>query len=197
LPNIDTDLAQQVSDGLGFKKVPKAHEPARAVVEGLKPSPALSILKNGPSSFAGRKLGVLLTDGVDDEVVASLEKAAKDAGAMIEYIAMTVGGIETSTGRHIDAQQKIDGGPSVLYDAVAVLATSEGVAQLKGNHPAKCFAADAYAHAKFIGLSGEARDLFKAAGIEDADDGMIDLDAKGAGPFIKACADLRFWDRVG
>ena len=68
-----------------------------------------------------------MTDGVDDALVASLEKAAKDTGAMIEYVAMTIGGIETSTGRHIDAQQKIDGGPSVLFDAVAVLATADGV----------------------------------------------------------------------
>jgi catalase len=196
LPNIDTKLAQQVSDGLGLKEVPKAHDPARPVVEGLKPSPALSIQKNGPNSFAGRKLGVLLTDGVDDALIASLEQAVEAAGGMVEFIAMTIGGIETSTGRHIDAQQKIDGGPSVLYDAVAVLATSDGVTQLKGSHPAKCFAADAFAHAKFIGLSGAARELFKAVGIKDDDAGMIDLDKQGAKPFVKACAALRFWDRL-
>ena len=196
LPNIDPDLAQQVADGLGFKKVPKAHDPARPVVEDLKVSPALSILKNAPRSFAGRKLGVLLTDGVDDALVSALEKAVKDAGAMIEYVAITVGGIETSKGRHIDAQQKIDGGPSVLYDAVVVMATTDGVDKLKGSHPAKCFAADAFAHAKFIGLSGTGRDLFEAVGITDIDAGMFDLDGKGAKPFVKACANLRFWDRV-
>lgn len=196
LPNIDPDLARQVSDGLGFKKMPKAHVPVRPVVEGLKPSDALSILKNGPNGFAGRKLGVLLTDGVNDDLVAALEKTVKDADAMIEFVAMTVGGIETSTGRHIDAQQKIDGGPSVLYDAVAVLATKDGVAQLKDSHPAKCFAADAYAHAKCIGLAGEARDLFKAAGITNVDDGMIDLESESADAFIKTCAELRFWDRL-
>lgn len=196
LPNIDPDLAQQVSDGLGFKEVPKAHDPARAVVDGLRPSPALSILKNGPESFAGRKLGVLLTDGADDALIASLEQAVKDAGGMVEYIAMTVGGIDTSEGRHIDAQQKIDGGPSVLYDAVAVLATMEGVAQLKGNHPAKCFAADAFAHAKFIGLSGSGRDLFEAVGITTDDEGMFDLDNHDPVSFVAACAALRYWDRV-
>ena len=34
-------------------------------VRTCKPSPALSILKNGPKSFAGRKVGALVTDGVD------------------------------------------------------------------------------------------------------------------------------------
>ena len=33
----------------------------------LKPSPKLSIVKNGPKSFAGRKVGALVTDGVDAE----------------------------------------------------------------------------------------------------------------------------------
>ncbi|MEH6727948.1 MAG: catalase, partial [Hyphomicrobiales bacterium] len=196
LPNIDKELAQKVADGLGLKKMPKAHEPARPVFDGLAQSPALSILANPPKSFAGRKLGVLLTDGVDDSLVAALEDAIQAAGGLIEYIAMEVGGIETSEGRHIDAQQKIDGAPSVLYDAVAVIATQEGVDELKRMHPAKCFAADAFAHAKFIGLAGAGQALFEAAGITETDGGMVKLDETDAKEFVSACADLRFWDRL-
>ena len=40
----------------------------------LEPSPALSILKNGPKSFAGRKVGALVTDGVDAELLAALRR---------------------------------------------------------------------------------------------------------------------------
>ena len=43
-----------VAEELGLD-LPEAAPPARAVVEGLPPSPALSILRNGPESFKGRK----------------------------------------------------------------------------------------------------------------------------------------------
>jgi catalase len=44
----------------------------------LPPSDALSIVKNGPTSFKGRKLGILLSDGADaglfNGLVAALDK---------------------------------------------------------------------------------------------------------------------------
>ncbi len=198
LPNIDPDLAQMVSDGLGFEKLPKAHTPRRDVVDGLATSDALSILKNGPDSFKGRKLGVLVTDGIDGKVLKALKDAVKAVGGMIEIVAPTIGGIKTSDGKKVPADQKVDGGPSVLYDAVAVLATKEGVKKLKGMHAAKCFAADAFAHAKFIALDGEAAALFNAAGVTELDDGVVQVsDQDSAAKFIDKCKSLRFWDRMG
>ncbi|WP_108485333.1 catalase [Oceaniglobus ichthyenteri] len=196
LPNIDPDLAQMVADGLGFEKMPKAHTPRREVVEGLKPSDALSILKNGPDSFKGRKLGILVTHGIDGDLLASLQDAVKDAGGMVEIVAPTIGGIKTSDGKRVPADQKVDGGPSVLYDAVAVMASEDGIKKLKSMHPAKGFAADAFAHAKFIALAGEAEELFHAAGVGDFDDGVFRIAKKGdCAAFIKACGKLRFWQR--
>lgn len=197
LPNIDPDLAQMVSDGLGFEKLPTAHKPRREIVDGLTTSDALSILKNGPDTFKGRKLGILVTDGIDGKLLDALTTAVKDAGGMTEIVAPTIGGIKTADGKKIAADQKVDGGPSVLYDAVAVFATKEGIEKLKGMHPAKCFAADAFAHAKFIALAGDAANLFRAAGVTEFDDGFVALsgpdDAKS---FVKTCKALRFWDRV-
>ena len=197
LPNIDGDLAQTVADGLGFEDVPGAHAPRRKVVDGLAKSDALSILKNGPDSFQGRKLGILVTDGIDGDLLQSLKDAVQEAGGVVEIVAPAIGGIKTSDGKRVPADQKIDGGPSVLYDAVAVMASKEGVAKLKTMHPAKGFAADAFAHAKFIALAGEAADLFHAAGVTDFDDGVFQMaDQKGAAEFIDACKALRYWDRV-
>lgn len=196
LPSIDAGLAQAVSDGLGFDEVPKPHAPRREVVEGLKPSDALSILKNGPDSFKGRKLGVLLTDGIDGNLLASLQEAVKDAGGTVEIVAPTIGGIKTADGKKVSANQKIDGGPSVLYDAVAVMASADGVEKLKSMHPAKGFAADAFAHAKFIALAGEAEELFHAAGGGKFDDGVFRIENKDdCVNFIKACGKMRFWQR--
>ncbi|WP_458790915.1 catalase [Yoonia sp. MH D7] len=198
LPNIDPDLAQTVADGLGFDAMPQAHTPRREVVDDLKKSDSLSILKNGPNSFKGRKLGILLADGIDGDLLNALQKAVKDAGGMVEIVAPTIGGIKTAQGERVQADQKIDGGPSVLYDAIAVMASSEGVRQLISMHPAKGFAADAFAHAKYIALSGEAADLFRAAGVGKLDKGVISLN-KGdeCDDFVKTCGSLRYWDRLG
>ena len=197
LPNIDSDLAQMVADGLGLENMPEAHAPRREIVDGLKTSDALSILKNGPDSFNGRKMGILVTDGIDGGLLQALQDAVKDAGGMAEIVAPTIGGITTAEGKKVPADQKVDGGPSVLYDAVAMIASKEGVQKLKKMHPAKGFAADAFAHAKFIAIAGEAADLFHAAGVQEFDDGVITLGSPNdCAGFVSACGALRFWDRM-
>jgi catalase len=75
-----------------------------------------------------------------------------------------VGGIQDSDGSRVPADQKIDGGPSVLYDAVVVLASKQGVPMLAALPAARDFIADAYAHCKFIGYAGDPAPLFEAAG---------------------------------
>ena len=126
LLNIDEDLAKQVADGLRLKEMPKPADAAKPTLQDLKKSPALSILLNSPNSFQGRKVGVLVTDGVDMSILKSLEAAAKEEGALLEIVAPQVGGVEASDGSWVEAKQKIDGGPSVLYDAVALLPSQDG-----------------------------------------------------------------------
>ena len=83
LRNVDESLAQAVADELGLP-LPEASVPARPKVTGLPESPALCILKNGPDSFAGRKLGIVVTDGTAAAALTALEKAFTDAGATVE-----------------------------------------------------------------------------------------------------------------
>jgi catalase len=197
LINIDIGLAQTVADCLGLQKLP---EPAKAAVQprdDLPPSDALSILKNPPATFKGRKLGVLVTDGADAKVLAALQAAALAEGAVVELIAPRVGGITASDGSIIPAQHKIEGGPSVLFDAVALLVSEEGVRSLGKLPPARDFVADAYAHYKFIAFSDAAKQLFAKVGLpDDLDDGFVALDKAGdAKAFIASCRQLRFWDR--
>jgi catalase len=158
-------------------------------------SPALSIVLNGPKSFKGRKLGILVSDGVDAGLVAALQKAAEAAGAVVELVAPMVGGVEARDGSWIEAKQKIDGGPSVLYDAVAILVSDEGVKALAKEATARDFVADAFAHLKFIAHVAAAKPLLDKAGVMP-DNGVITLGAaKDAKPFIEACGQLRFWPR--
>src|SRR2546423_3218198 len=77
LRNVDEDLAQAVADGLGLPGLPDALPAAREPVRDLPASPALSILANGPDSFAGRKIGILVTDGADASQLSEIQAAAK------------------------------------------------------------------------------------------------------------------------
>jgi catalase len=156
----------------------------------------LSIVRNGPESFAGRKVGVLVTDGTDAATLDALAGALSAEGALMEIVAPTIGGVTASDGRHVDADQNIDGGPSVLYDAVAVLPSPDGADVLATNAAAKDFVTDAHAHCKLIGRNDAAAALLDATGLsEHVDDGYVSLDNGDATKFVERCRALRFWDR--
>jgi catalase len=65
---------------------------------------------------------------------------------------------------------------------------------LASNPAAKEFVADAYARSKYIGSTADAVALLDAAGASP-DAGVMQLDAQGAGRFVEACRNLRFWSR--
>ena len=114
----------------------------------------------------------------------------------MELIAAAVGGVETTDGQRVPADQKIDGGPSVLYNAVVVLASKQGASMLAALPAARDFVTDAFAHCKFIGYGGNAAPLFEAAGLGNLiDDGFADLGRISAADFIARSAELRFWPR--
>jgi catalase len=185
-----------VGQALGLADLPDPAPAAGPVRDDLRASPALSILANGPDSFAGRKLGILVTDGVDAAKLIEFTKAAEKAKVTVELVASAVGGVEASNGKRIPAGQKIDGGPSVLYDAVVVMATKKGAKTLAALPAARDFVTDAYAHCKFIGYTEDAASLFEAAGLSRLmDDGFISLEETTAAKFISRCAELRFWAR--
>ena len=197
LLNIDPGLAQTVADGLGLAKLPHPAKAAQPTRQDLGQSPALSIVQRGPQSFAGRKLGVLLTDGADAGIFDALTKAVAKADAVLEVVAPKIAGVILSDGALVPAKQKIDGGPSVFFDAVAVVASADGAALLARDAAAKDFVNDAFAHCKFIGYSAEAQVLFERAGLAgQLDDGCIALgSAKDAKLFLDALGQLRFWPR--
>lgn len=197
LRNIDEDLAAKVADGLGLPDLPEPAQAARPTMMTLPPSDALSIVKNGPPSFKGRKLGILLSDGADAALFNALVKAVDKAGAVYEVVAPKIGGVTLSDGKQVAAKQKIDGGPSVLFDAVALIVSEEGAALLATDAATQDFVRDAFGHCKFIGLTAAARPIFVNGGIADKlDEACIPLSKdKDAASFIDAIAPLRFWPR--
>ena len=85
--------------------------------------------------------------------------------------------------------------PSVLYDAVALLPSEAGTAQLLQHAPARDFVADAFQHCKFIGHTAAAKPLLDKAGVQP-DAGIVPIASKkDVDAFVGALGALRLWDR--
>jgi catalase len=198
LRNVDDDLAQHVADGLGLDELPEPLEPARAPID-VETSPALSMLAHPLESFAGRKLGVLVSPGTDAKTLRMLRKAADAEGMMFAVVAPTVEGVTDSEGNPIDVAEKIDGGPSVLFDAVAVVVAPEQADAIAAHPGAKDFVSDAHVHKKFVAYTAAVDALFAGAGVQvDDAPGYHHLDGsrKTADAFIAMCRGVRAWDRT-
>jgi catalase len=196
LLNVDEELGKRVAAALRLRQIPAAAQPARPVRKDLPASNALSILKNGPKSFRGRKVGALVTDGIDAKVLTTLKDELEKEGAVLKLIAPQVGGVNAADGSFIEAHEKLDGGPSVLFDAVAILVSDEGARLLLSEFTARDFIADAFAHLKFIAYTAAALPLLAKAGAQP-DDGCTDLGRpSGVKEFVQACAQLRHWARA-
>jgi catalase len=199
LVNIDPDLAASVAGGLGLSGLPAAIEPAAAPID-QPVSDALSIIKNGPQRFTGRRVGALVCQGVDAKVLAVLRAALEAEGAQLMRVAPTISGVTDSARAVLPIDETVAGGPSVLFDAVAVILTADGAAKMAQDPAAKDFVTDAHAHSKFIAYSAASMPLFEAAGLgEDMIDGgcvAIERTRKSADTFVRACRSLRYWDRA-
>jgi catalase len=196
LPHIDVELAATVAAGLGLAKA----EPIKAAVEpkDAKPSPALSILAKAKPNLEGRCIGLLVSDGADAGLVGGLQKAALAAGAKVKVVAEKISGAELSDGKVLPADFRVDGGPSSLFDAVAIIASDAGAERLAGMSAAQDFVRDAYSHLKAIASTQNTKTLFAKAGLQDADmdDGCIALEKRAdTGTFIDTAAAGKFWDR--
>ncbi|MBV8452157.1 MAG: catalase [Deltaproteobacteria bacterium] len=197
LLNVHHELADKVSKGLRLSIKPGAAIPVRSPRTDLKESPALSIMRNGPKSFHGRKVGVLVTDGANAQLIASLREAIAQEGASLDFIAPAVSGVEANDGSWIEAGQNINGGPSVLYDVVVLVVSEAGAKLLAKDRATRDFISDAYMHAKFIGYVPAAATLLDGAIGRDArDGGFIGLNTPAdATNFVRTCRQLRFWER--
>jgi catalase len=105
--------------------------------------------------------------------------------------------VDASDGSVIPGKQ-LDGAPSVLFDAIAIVADPDAAGALAASQAARDFVSDAYAHCKFIAATSGAEPLFAAAGLAGgavADEGFVDLGEQTPADFIARCRQLRFWDR--
>jgi catalase len=190
LRNIDEDLARRIANGLGMDALPAAAPPA-AAVKDMEPSPALQIIGKMLDTLQGRTIGILVADGSDGSVVQKLRKAAPDAGATVKIVAPKVGGAKLADGSLLEADGQLQGTPSVVFDAVAIVLSAQGAQMLSKESAAIDFVSNAFVHLKAIAATDSAKTLLDKANVV-LDAGVVDAaDVKG---FV-AAACTRQWDR--
>ena len=187
LRNVDEELAKRVADELGID-LPAKSEAARPPID-IAPSDALSIQKNMKQTLEGRAVGILIADGSDKAEIEAVKSGVEKAGGKAVIVAPKVGGATLSDGKLLKADGQLQGSPSQIFDAVAIILSAEGAATLKKEGAAVQFVMDAFGHLKAIGASADAKPLLDKAGVEP-DDGITGL----GDDFLKAAAK-RFYDR--
>src|SRR5690606_5613586 len=152
----DDHAAPAVADNLGITPLPPRTTPYIQPRPDLRVHNAPSILKSPPNAFAGPKMGVLISDCVDLDLLNPLKESVELEHGVLAVIGPKIAGIEASDGTQIMADEAIAGGSSVLFDAVALLPGTKTAAVFARHPRVRDFVADAFTHFKFIGLGPDA-----------------------------------------
>jgi catalase len=191
---IEPELGGRVASAMGMPGMADAIRPALPPRD-LPPSPSLSLLGKAPATLRGRKVGVLVGDGFDAELVAQLTAAIEKEHASVERVGPKIGGARAAGGALVAVHHTIHGGPSVMFDAVAVLPGAAAVSELLADPVAIAWVGDAFVHCKVIATIGDAGPLLGAARVSP-DAGVIDLGGDGGiAEFVTAARGGRIWSR--
>ena len=152
LVNVNTALAQRVADGLGIG-LPTAAPVLLAATAEIIASPALSMLSRpGDGAVHGRRVAILVGEGVDGAVARRVYSALLAAGVVPRYVGRQLGqisaGSDKNAGAAINIEISIAAGPAVLYDAVVIAGSAQLAKTLGSNGQAMDFVKDQYRHCK-------------------------------------------------
>jgi catalase len=160
---IERPLGAAVEEALGMVGEAERLTPARAPID-LDESPALSLIKKAKPTLRGRKVGALITDGVDDGVLDALRSAVEKEGAVFAIVAPKIGGVKTAKGKRVAADHALSSGPSIFFDAVALLPSTKGAELLVREAAAIDWVRDAFGHLKVIGTVEAAGPILEKGG---------------------------------
>lgn len=195
--DVDAELGGRVAAALGMP----ARQADMAGGGEAQPSPALSLLKKARETLETRKIGCLVADGVSADLVDQFRRAVERKGGKLMIVSMKRGGFQSAEGPVVPADFFVQGGPSILFDAVVLLGGSQPPAAFLMDAAAKHFAADAFAHLKTIAADDGGVALLAKAGIgqADFDEAVVPLSAKvtpaAISRFVASAARHRLWSR--
>lgn len=193
---IDKALCGGVSKALGTNEI----DPIKPAVEprDLAPSPALSLIAKAPQTLKGRKIGVIVSNGVESSMLRQLRKAVEGEGAVMAVVCRKIGGAILADKTKLAADHALSAAPSVLFDAVVVLTSKVANEELVEEAAAIDWVRDAYGHLKIIGFNQSAYELLAKAGFGDhLDEGCVNIetDPQGIVRFLQAARKQRIWER--
>ncbi len=190
---IDRALGEKVAENLGAEGKAEKITPAKTPVD-LKPSPALRLYGKTEPTLEGRKVGILLGAGFDAKLQHDLAAQIEAEGAKVALIAAKIQGELDADGELHAADMALRASPSVLFDAVVILAGPDGDKKLTADPNAQAFLTDARRHCKAVGFAGIPA-LTKKVGVTE-EPGIMELTGKGGvKAFIAAATTGRFWER--
>jgi len=205
LRNVDEALAEAVAIGLGIPELPAALP--KVVKKDVKPevtrSEALSLFaRPGDGSVRGRRVAILVADGINGDAVRVLAEELLANGAVPRFVGQRLGQATSSSGDPLTVDVTMEAAPSVLFDAAVVPSGDLGTLAADGRTLE--FLKDQYRHCKPILVLGNGTELFDKAGIPralpdgTADPGLVfgePLAATGAAAFLTALAAHRHFAR--
>ena len=190
---IEPDLGKRVAAAMAMTGLADRLLPVVEPRDDLEPSPALSLVAKAPSTIKGRTVAALITDGSDGKAIAALQRVMKKEGATLKLIAPKIGRLK---GNGVMPDMTIEGGPSVLFDAVVLLPAEDQVETLLDIAAAINWLRDAFAHLKAIGFTAVSAPLFDKAGLDASAPGVVPLEGKGGlDGFIAVAKKHKIWDR--
>jgi catalase len=148
---IAPELGTAVAEALGMPGEATVIQPALPPRD-VALSPAVRLYGRYAPTLQGRRVGLLLGPGFDGAKAGELEAELEAAGAMVTRIGLQAGGAGDSEGKRWPVDGALSGTPSVLFEAVAILAGATGDALLAADPDAVQFAMDAKRHLKVIAL---------------------------------------------
>lgn len=168
LANVDADLAQRVADGLGMP-VPPAQPRAlpKEVKSEVDASPALSLMSRpGEGDVRGRRVALLVADGVDGVRLRAVHKALGTAGAVPRFVGARLGAARPLAGEPIHVEISLEAAPSVVWDAVVLPDGEQAAMALAEQGQVIEFVKDQYRHCKTMLVLGHASAILAKAGID-------------------------------
>jgi catalase len=209
LANVHVELAQAVADGLGLREVPPAQPLAMELdaqpAQELEASAGLSLFaRPGQIGAVGRRVAVLVADGVDVSALEAVKLALGNAGIVPRWVATRLGQVMSTDGQRVEVETSLEAMPSVLWDAVVVLAAHSTLFAERVNGQFVEFLKDQYRHCKPMLLIGWSADQLADLGLPATlPDGQTDpglrvtsaLEDAALDDFIDAVAQHRHFER--
>ena len=144
--------------------MPRALE--RSIQPEVEHSPALSLMaRPGDGTVAGRKVAVLVADGVMGQGVLDLQARLLDAGVVARLVAPRIGAVQTADGVELQADASLENEPGFLFDALVLPDGAGAVVELAADGHTAETVRDQYRHCKTLVALGTGADLLELSGV--------------------------------